>query len=99
MFVKRLRLWLSMNAHTKKRDDDDVDEGFLLRLILIHNTPEYYCCIYGSVEINCKLRNEVSMGKYESCYRNIPVWSDSDTIVVGICLIYELFPRVLYVCE
>lgn len=32
----------------KKRDDDDddVDEGFLLRLILIHNTPEYYCYIW-----------------------------------------------------
>jgi hypothetical protein len=63
--------------HTQHRRRRRDDEGFLLLLILIHNNTGILLLhslslslllpwLYGSVEeINCE---EVSMGKYESCY-------------------------------
>jgi hypothetical protein len=71
-------VWLSILnwMHTQHRRRRRDDEGFLL-LILIHNNTGILLLhslslslllpwLYGSVEeINCE---EVSMGKYESCY-------------------------------
>lgn len=57
-------------TYKKKGTTTTTMRDFFFFLFITHRN---IIVVYGSVEINCKLRNEVSMGKYESCYRNIPL--------------------------